>query len=178
MRGEPELNDLARRQADPAYSAQKTRPALPNAFVNPNAPGAVFPKKAVHKLIDYRSSVIEESRTAQPINFRKKTRSQYSTKVWTAEQLKEQEVEEMAKMLENKLETGTTEPAPTPAGPPELSESDSDEELESHLDRLRLGAAPKDITMKSISDKKKVIRKGRRDKKGRRNYKSYKLVNF
>ena len=169
-------------QADPAYAASRHVVQPPNAFIHPDAPGATFPQKKVHRLIDYRSSAIEESRMAQPINFRRKTRSQYATKVWTAEQLKEQEAEEMTKMFDAKLGSkleaeakGENENESEKEG-----EHDSDYEdiLESGLDKLQLSAPTRDTKMKTISDKSKAIRKTKNQKKGKRKFKSYKIVNF
>ena len=63
--GLPTLEDLARRQADPNYSAQCHKLPPPNAFVHPADPNAMFPQKTRTKLIDMRSTAVEGARKAQ-----------------------------------------------------------------------------------------------------------------
>ncbi len=160
------LKDLARRQADPVYAAKFRFPEPVNAFVHPEVAGATFPKRLRQKLIDNRSSAVEDAKVARPVNFRKRDKiSEYATKVWTAEELKEIEMEEMAKMVETKL--GATDELK----PDEKLEKVEDEDID--LDKLKLDTEPKDVNM-GVAGKSKSIRKKRKEKK----YKSYKIINF
>lgn len=158
--------DLARRQVDPAYSAKCHIPAPPNAFVHPELMTAVFPKKQRPKLVDLRSEVVEGAKTAMPVNFRKKVRSEYSTKVWTAEDLKKIEMEEMANLVDTKLVTKEEEEE-------KVSEDDN---MEEHFEKLGLGKKVKDVKMKGVAEKGKAIKKG--GKNAKKKFKSYRIVNF
>ena len=140
-----------------------------NAFVHPDDPKAVFPTKYRQKLIDYRSSAVEEAKTAMPINFRKLVPSKYATKVWTAEQLKEQEMNDMANLIETKLDTGK-----------EPNDNKSESSVEENMGKLALTKEDEgDVKMGEIAHRGKAIKKkGKGKGKGKNKYRSYKIVNF
>ena len=164
------MQDLSKRQTDNDYSeSRRVRPKT-NAFVHPTDPAAVFPKRMRQQLLDFRSSAVEEAKTAGAINFREnKEPSKYLTKVWTAEQLKEQEMEEMAELVDKKLMAKTEQ---------EENEKESENEedmIESHFDQLKIGGPKKKDKKMKVADRSKSIRKA---KKGKKKCKSYKIVNF
>ena len=152
-----ELEDLARRQADPIYSEQCRKPDPANAFIYPANPEAAFPQKMKARKIDYRSSAVEEAKTAGRVAFRKAGKGKYSAKVWTAEQLKEQEMNEITNLMEEKLDTNIEQDLNANE---EMSE---EENVEDQMEKLALGPKRKDVQMglakKPIQKKKKKSRR-------------------
>ena len=173
VRGNAEVIDSAKRQADPVYSSKVNIAVPPNAFLHPELSTAVFPKREKLNYIDFRSSASEGAKTARPRNFRKKERSQYATKVWTAEDLKEKEMEEMANLVETKLgKVGEDEEDMKEQN----EENKVDEDvIENYFDKMNIGTRSKDVKMVGIADRSKAIRKKKLSKK---KFKSYKIVNF
>lgn len=165
--GNAELEELAKRQADPIYSAKFHKPAPPNAFIEPNNPQAVVPQRIRQKYTDYRSNAVEGAKTAMPGNFRNKEPSKYITKVWTAEELKEEEMNEVTKLMQDKLDTGKV---------PEMNIQD--EEID--MDKMNLSKKIEDVDdenkMDDMPERRMPIRKNKKGKK--KKFKSYKIVNF
>ncbi len=102
---------------------------------------------------------MEEAKTARPINFRKTERSKYAAKVWTAIELKEKEMEEMTNLMQEKLDTA-------------MGHEENGAEME--LEKLKIGKKDdNEVKMGEIASRSKGIKK-----RGKKKFKSYKIVNF
>lgn len=55
VEGKAKLETLSRKLADPTYDIAKDVGLVPNAFVEPSNPNAVFPQHAKPHIIDFRA---------------------------------------------------------------------------------------------------------------------------
>ena len=137
------MEELSRRQKDEEYSAKCHEPPPPNAFVEPLNPKAVFPQVDKSKPINLGGlGIMRGERSGR--------KGKYVGRVLTTEELKEQEMNDLSNLVQEKLETTIQDNVNV------FYNKDEDEELDDPMTEPK-----KKMKMKI---KKKQIRKSKRHK--------------